>query len=124
MISSLWTLGYRPPGFDGTRGEVTQFGAKAVKQRNLGTSGLLVSLVGLGCNNFGGRIDLAASRLVVHKALDLGVTLFDTADVYGGGGGSETCLGEILGERRKDIVLATKFAMPMNEAKTLRGASR
>jgi aryl-alcohol dehydrogenase-like predicted oxidoreductase len=95
-----------------------------VKQRNLGSSGLLVSLVGLGCNNFGGRIDLAASRLVVHKALDLGITLFDTADVYGERGGSETCLGEILGERRKDIVLATKFAVPMDDAKTLQGASR
>ncbi|MBV8650053.1 MAG: aldo/keto reductase [Alphaproteobacteria bacterium] len=95
-----------------------------MKQRNLGTSGLLVSLVGLGCNNFGGRIDLAASRLVVHKALDLGITLFDTADVYGERGGSETCLGEILGERRKDIVLATKFAVPMDDAKTLQGASR
>jgi aryl-alcohol dehydrogenase-like predicted oxidoreductase len=95
-----------------------------VKQRNLGTSGLLVSLVGLGCNNFGGRIDLEASRKVVHKALDLGITLFDTADVYGNQGGSETCLGAILGDRRKDIVLATKFAMPMDKDGTLKGASR
>jgi aryl-alcohol dehydrogenase-like predicted oxidoreductase len=95
-----------------------------VKQRNLETSGLLVSLVGLGCNNFGGRIDLPASRKVVHKALDLGITLFDTADVYGERGGSETCLGEILGDRRKDIVLATKFAMPMDDAGRLKGASR
>ena len=84
--------------------------------RNLGRSGLRVSLAGLGCNNFGGRIDLEASRKVVHKALDLGITLFDTADVYGNRGGSETCLGEILGARRKDIVLATKFAMPMDAA--------
>jgi aryl-alcohol dehydrogenase-like predicted oxidoreductase len=95
-----------------------------VKQRNLGTSGLLVSLVGLGCNNFGGRIDLEASRKVVHKALDLGITLFDTADVYGNQGGSETCLGAILGDRRKEIVLATKFAMPMDQDGTLKGASR
>ncbi len=95
-----------------------------MKQRNLGSSGLLVSLVGLGCNNFGGRIDLEASRKVVHKALDLGITLFDTADVYGGGGGSESCLGAILGDRRKDIVLASKFGMPMDEAKTLKGGSR
>ena len=92
--------------------------------RNLGRSGLRVSLAGLGCNNFGGRIDLEASRKVVHKALDLGITLFDTADVYGNRGGSETCLGEILGTRRKDIVLATKFAMPMDEAGKLKGASR
>jgi aryl-alcohol dehydrogenase-like predicted oxidoreductase len=95
-----------------------------VRQRNLGTSGLLVSLVGLGCNNFGGRIDLEASRKVVHKALDLGIALFDTADVYGNQGGSETCLGAILGDRRKDIVLATKFAMPMDKDGTLKGASR
>ncbi|HLJ20843.1 MAG TPA: aldo/keto reductase, partial [Stellaceae bacterium] len=51
--------------------------------RNLGRSGLRVSVVGLGCNNFGGRIDLEASRKVVHKAIDLGITLFDTADTYG-----------------------------------------
>jgi aryl-alcohol dehydrogenase-like predicted oxidoreductase len=92
--------------------------------RNLGRSGLRVSLVGLGCNNFGGRIDLEASRKVIHKALDLGITLFDTADVYGEMGGSETVMGQILGERRKDIVLASKFAMPMNKEETLKGASR
>mgnify|MGYP001555320751 CR=1 FL=1 len=97
--------------------------------RNLGNSGLRVSLVGLGCNNFGGRLDLEGSRKVVHKALDLGITLFDTADVYGGlgggkTGGSEECLGQILGDRRKDIVLATKFAMPMDAAEKLKGASR
>ncbi|MFZ0736930.1 MAG: aldo/keto reductase [Candidatus Acidiferrales bacterium] len=95
-----------------------------MKKRNVGKSGLQVSLVGLGCNNFGGRIDLEASRKVVHKALDLGITLFDTADVYGNFGGSETILGEVLGERRKDIVLATKFGMAMNSAETLKGASR
>ncbi len=92
--------------------------------RNLGRSGLRVSAIGLGCNNFGGRIDLEASRKVVHKALDLGITLFDTADIYGERGGSETCLGRILGERRKDIVLASKFGMPMDEAGTLKGGSR
>ncbi|MGB8592148.1 MAG: aldo/keto reductase [Candidatus Acidiferrales bacterium] len=95
-----------------------------MKKRNVGKSGLQVSLVGLGCNNFGGRIDLEASRKVVHKALDLGITLFDTADVYGNFGGSETILGEVLVERRKDIVLATKFGMAMNGAETLKGASR
>jgi aryl-alcohol dehydrogenase-like predicted oxidoreductase len=95
-----------------------------MKIRNLGHSGLRVSLVGLGCNNFGGRIDLEASRKVVHKALDLGITLLDTADMYGNRGGSESCLGQILGERRKDVVLATKFGFPMDEAETLKGASR
>jgi aryl-alcohol dehydrogenase-like predicted oxidoreductase len=95
-----------------------------VQERNLGKSGLRVSLVGLGCNNFGGRIDLEASRKVVHKAIDCGITLFDTADVYGERGGSETCLGQILGERRKDIVLATKFGMPMDDAGRQKGGSR
>jgi aryl-alcohol dehydrogenase-like predicted oxidoreductase len=95
-----------------------------MKQRTLGTSGLQVSLAGLGCNNFGGRIDLEASRKVVSKALDLGITLFDTADFYGERGGSEAILGQVLGDRRKDIVLATKFGMPMDDAGNLKGASR
>jgi aryl-alcohol dehydrogenase-like predicted oxidoreductase len=95
-----------------------------MKQRTLGRSGLQVSLVGLGCNNFGGRIDLESSRKVVHKALDLGITLFDTADIYGERGGSETILGQVLGDRRKDIVLATKFGMPMDDTGILKGASR
>ncbi len=95
-----------------------------MEQRTLGKSGLLVSLVGLGCNNFGGRTDLETSRKVIHKSLDLGITLLDTADIYANKGGSETVLGEVLGARRKDIVLATKFCGPMNEAGTLKGASR
>ena len=70
-------------------------------KRNLGKSGLQVSLVGLGCNNFGWNTDLEASRKVVHAALDAGITLFDTADIYGGNGGSETILGQVLGEHRK-----------------------
>src|SRR5436305_12834550 len=84
--------------------------------RNLGRSGLRVSLVGLGCNNFGQRMDLESSRAVIHKALDCGITLFDTADVYGGRGGSETVLGQVLGDRRKDILLASKVRMPMHDA--------
>ncbi|MGH6718409.1 MAG: aldo/keto reductase [Alphaproteobacteria bacterium] len=92
--------------------------------RNLGRCGLRVSAVGLGCNNFGGRLDLAASRPVIHKALDLGITLFDTADVYGNKGGSETILGRVLGARRKDVVLASKFGLTMDTAGVLQGASR
>ena len=92
--------------------------------RYVGKSGLRVSVVGLGCNNFGGRIGLDETRAVVHKALDLGITLFDTADTYGNRGGSEESLGQILGERRKDIVLATKFGLPMDDAEVLSGASR
>jgi aryl-alcohol dehydrogenase-like predicted oxidoreductase len=94
-----------------------------METRTLGKSGPTVSLVGLGCNNFGGRIDLAATRRVVDKALDLGITLFDTADVYGKRGGSETCLGEVLGKRRQNIVLATKCGLPMDDAGTKRGAA-
>ena len=92
--------------------------------RNLGGSGLRVSAVGMGCNNFGQRIDLEASRKVIHKALDLGITLFDTADIYSNMGGSETVLGEVLGDRRKDIVLATKYSKAMAEDGTKQGASR
>ncbi len=93
-------------------------------QRNLGNSGLLVSTVGLGCNNFGGRLDLEASKPVIEKALDSGITLFDTADIYGNAGGSETILGQVLGKRRKDIVLATKFGMQMDSDGLQKGASR
>ena len=95
-----------------------------MQKRKLGSSGLEVSLVGLGCNNFGGRIDLEASRRVVHRALDLGITLLDTADTYGNRGGSETALGQILGARRKEIILASKFGMQMDDAGTMKGASR
>ncbi|UPK34713.1 aldo/keto reductase [Bradyrhizobium sp. 186] len=92
--------------------------------RNLGASGLRVSAVGLGCNNFGQRTDLETSRKVIYRALDLGITLFDTADIYAGMGGSETVLGTVLGDRRKDIVLATKYSKPMATDGTKQGASR
>lgn len=95
-----------------------------MKVRRLGTSGLKVSEIGLGCNNFGQRLDLEATRRVVHRALDLGITLFDTADGYGNRGGSETQLGEVLGAKRRDIVLATKFGWPMDDVGVLRGGSR
>lgn len=80
-----------------------------MRYQTLGTSGLLVSVVGLGCNNFGGRLDETRTRAVVDAALDAGVTFFDTADIYGDGGGSESCLGEALAGRRDQVVLATKF---------------
>ncbi len=92
--------------------------------RNLGGSGLRVSAVGLGCNNFGQRADPETSRKVIHRALDRGITLFDTADIYAGRGGSETVLGDALGPRRKDVVLATKFAKPMDDSGERQGASR
>jgi aryl-alcohol dehydrogenase-like predicted oxidoreductase len=97
---------------------------KLVQTRRLGTSALEVSVVGLGGNNFGGRIDFDASQRVVHKAIELGVNLIDTADSYGNRGASEEWLGKILGEKRKRIVLATKFGLPMDEGSELQGASR
>jgi aryl-alcohol dehydrogenase-like predicted oxidoreductase len=81
----------------------------AVETRTIGS--LEVSVVGLGCNNFGGRIGLGETKAVVDAALDAGITFFDTADIYGGSK-SETYLGEALGRRRDDIVLATKFGLP------------
>jgi aryl-alcohol dehydrogenase-like predicted oxidoreductase len=80
-----------------------------MRYRPLGDSGLMVSVTGLGCNNFGSRLDLDATRAVVNAALEAGVTLLDTSDTYGGGGGSEELLGEVLAGRRDEIVLATKF---------------
>jgi aryl-alcohol dehydrogenase-like predicted oxidoreductase len=92
-----------------------------MQHRSLGRSGLQVSLVGLGCNNFGGRIDLAQTRSVTDKAIALGITFFDTADVYGGGGKSEEFIGATLGDRRKQIVLATKFGMMSDAVPGTRG---
>src|SRR5258706_11986224 len=80
-----------------------------MRYRALGNSGLVVSVVGLGCNNCGGRLDLAGTRAVVDASIDCGITLLDTADSYGGGGGSEELLGEVLAGRRDQVVLATKF---------------
>lgn len=80
-----------------------------MRYRTLGDSGLLVSVVGLGCNNFGGRLDNARTRAVVDAAIDGGITLFDTAETYGGEGRSELALGDALKGRREKVVLATKF---------------
>ncbi len=79
----------------------------------LGPSGLTVSVVGLGCNNFGARMDDDQVPAVVDAAIDAGITLFDTADVYGNQGGSETLLGRALGRRRSEVVIATKFGADM-----------
>jgi aryl-alcohol dehydrogenase-like predicted oxidoreductase len=82
----------------------------------LGPSGLTVSSVGLGCNNFGARMPDEDVPEVVHAAIDAGITLFDTADVYGNVGGSETLLGQALGARRSEVVIATKFGADMQGA--------
>jgi aryl-alcohol dehydrogenase-like predicted oxidoreductase len=92
--------------------------------RNIGRSGLHVSLIGLGCNNFGGRTGINESKDVIHAALDAGITLFDTADIYGGQGGSEIALGQWLGPRRKEIVLASKFGMAMDAGEKKGGSRR
>ncbi|MEX2246580.1 MAG: aldo/keto reductase [Dehalococcoidia bacterium] len=95
-----------------------------MEYRNLGRSGLQVSAVGLGCNNFGRRCDTNATKAVVEKAVELGVTLFDTADIYGPGGLSEEYLGAALKPHRRNVVIATKFVGPMGEGPLWGGASR
>jgi len=94
-----------------------------MKLRRLGTSGLKVSVVGLGCNNFGAAIDEAQTQGVVDAAIEAGITFFDTADMYAQTR-SETFLGKALGKRRKDIVLATKFGMKVNGDDRKVGGSR
>ena len=85
-----------------------------MRYRRLGDSGLVVSVVGLGCNNFGRKVDLDGTRAVVHAALDLGINLFDTADIYGSPhGASEELVGAALKGRRDEAVIATKFGMDM-----------
>jgi aryl-alcohol dehydrogenase-like predicted oxidoreductase len=88
----------------------------------LGNEGPDVSVVGLGCNNFGGRVDLDGTRAVVDAALDAGITLLDTADIYGNKGGSESFLGEVLEGRRNQVVIATKFGGDMGDGTQARGS--
>lgn len=94
-----------------------------MEMRNVGRSGLITSLVGLGCNNFGMRLDKEQSARVVHAAIDSGYTMFDTSDSYGMGA-SEEFLGAALGGRRDGVLVATKFSSPMGEGPYMRGASR
>ncbi|HWF50461.1 MAG TPA: aldo/keto reductase [Solirubrobacteraceae bacterium] len=93
-----------------------------IPTRPLGDSGLQVSVVGLGCNNFGRRLDLEGTRAVVDTALSEGVSFLDTADIYGGSGASEELLGQVLEGRRDEVVLATKFGMDMGDGKGPRGS--
>jgi aryl-alcohol dehydrogenase-like predicted oxidoreductase len=93
-----------------------------MRHRQLGESGLTVSVIGLGGNNFGGRIGLEETRSVVDAAVDCGVTLIDTADIYGNHGGSEELLGQVLAGRREHVVLATKFGMDMGDGTVARGS--
>ena len=91
--------------------------------RRLGNSGLEVSVAGLGTNNFGMRLDYAGSEAVVNAALDAGINFFDTADIYDGGL-SEEYLGKALGERRDEVLIATKFGMSTGEGPHTQGGSR
>jgi aryl-alcohol dehydrogenase-like predicted oxidoreductase len=91
--------------------------------RRLGDSELEVSVLGLGCNNFGRRVDLEGTRRVVDAALEEGVTFLDTADIYGGAGASEELLGQVLEGRRDRVVLATKFGMDMGDSAEARGSA-
>ena len=93
-----------------------------MRMRQLGAEGPEVSVVGLGCNNFGMRVDLEGTRAVVDAALDAGITLLDTADVYGNKGGSERFVGEVLEGRRDRVVLATKFGGDMGDGERARGS--
>ncbi len=95
-----------------------------MEYRNLGNSGLQVSVVGLGCNNFGGRVDAAGTATVINKCLDMGITFFDTADVYGGRGASEEFMAPVLKAHRRDVVIATKSVQSMGEGPYWAGASR
>ena len=90
-----------------------------MRYRPLGRSGLIVSVVGLGCNNLGRGLDVAGTRKVLDAALDVGITLLDLADTYGGHRGeSEEILGEVLGSRRDEVVLSTK-ALPVHKGRPL-----
>ena len=93
-----------------------------ISTRPLGDSGLSASIIGLGCNNFGRRIDLAGTRAVIDAAIEDGVTFLDTADIYGPDGRSEELMGEALQGRRDQIVLATKFGMDMHDGRGPRGS--
>jgi aryl-alcohol dehydrogenase-like predicted oxidoreductase len=93
-----------------------------MQYRKLGSSDLQLSVLGLGCNNFGGRADVETTRRIIHHALDVGINHFDTADVYGGDGKSEDYMGQVMGPRRKEMILATKFGLPMSDTK--KGAKR
>src|SRR5437667_5083649 len=93
-----------------------------MRTRQLGEGVPEVTVVGLGCNNFGGRVGLEETRAVVDAALEQGITLFDTADIYGNGGGSEELLGQVLEGRRDRVVLATKFGGDMGDGTKARGS--
>jgi len=98
--------------------------ATQLPTRRLGDSELEVSAVGLGCNNFGRRLELEGTAAVLEAALDAGITFFDTADIYGGGGASEELMGQALEGRREEFAIATKFGMEMEGVEGVPEAAR
>ena len=84
-----------------------------MQYRTLGNSDLKLSVLGLGCNNFGGRADVPTTKRVIDHCVDVGVNHFDTADIYGGDGKSEDFMGQVIGDKRKKMIIATKFGLPM-----------
>jgi aryl-alcohol dehydrogenase-like predicted oxidoreductase len=95
-----------------------------MEYRKLGRTGVKVSAIGVGCNQFGNKVDLAGTRAIVSRALDAGINFFDTADVYGNRGGSEAHLGEALTGQWDQVVLATKGRGQMGDGPNAAGASR
>ncbi len=95
-----------------------------MEYRNLGGSGLMVSEIGLGSNNFGTRIDEKSSTAIIRNALDAGINYIDTADWYGNRGGSEEIIGRAVAGKRNDVIIATKFGFAMGEGPNDRGGSR
>ena len=95
-----------------------------MEYRNLGRAGVMVSEIGIGCNQFGGKVDQAGTKAVIHRALDLGINFFDTADAYGNRGGSEEYLGAALAGQWDRVVIATKGRSKMGEGPNDQGTSR
>lgn len=98
-------------------------GGGLMQYRTLGNSGLRVSVIGLGTNQFGGKVDADGVERIIHRALDLGVNFIDTADIYTGGRSEET-IGQAIKGRRTDVIVATKVASPVGKGPNERGASR
>jgi len=94
-----------------------------MRYRTLGSSGLRVSVIGLGTNQFGGKVDAGEVERIIHRALDLGVNFIDTADIYTGGRSEET-IGRAIRGRREQVILATKVGNPVGDGPNDRGASR
>ena len=95
-----------------------------MEYRNLGKAGVKVSAIGVGCNQFGGKVDKDGTKAIVHKALDVGINFFDTANVYGNRGGSEENLGAALEGLWERVVVATKVRYKMGDGPNDIGASR